>query len=216
MSCDVGEVKNLGEWAELIVIVIAELILQAFSHFTYVTAHYDSPSFPSLHQRHSSFSNPYLALPTSQLILQPFRYFAYVTAHSPTLLSPPLRHRIFTYVTWRAAWMIDHNSQCWLQALCFSTHLTHNFLNKRCSVTILYNKEGEICEKWLLAQLMMNFDRRCALFIQKLYHRPHFTVGESWNKSLHLKSLQRFYCENSGSPASACVMRRHYSIKCTQ
>ena len=42
------------------------------------------------------------ALPTSQLILQPFRCFTYATAHSPTLLSLLLRHRIFTYVTWRA------------------------------------------------------------------------------------------------------------------
>ena len=79
------------------------LILQAFSNFTYVTAHSDSPSFPSLYLRHSSFPNPSLALPTSQLILQPFLCFTYVTAHSPTLLSPLLRHRIFTYVTWRAA-----------------------------------------------------------------------------------------------------------------
>ena len=62
-----------------------------------------SPSFPSLHLRHSSFSNLSLALPTSQLILQPFRRFTYVTAHSPTLLLLLLRHRIFTYVTWRAA-----------------------------------------------------------------------------------------------------------------
>ena len=62
-----------------------------------------SPSFPSLHLRHSSFSNPSLALPTSQLILQPVRCFTYVTAHSPILLSLLLRHRIFTYVTWRAA-----------------------------------------------------------------------------------------------------------------
>ena len=51
----------------------------------------------------SSFSNPSVALPTSQLILQPFRCFTYVTAHSPTLLSLLLRHRLFTYVTWRAA-----------------------------------------------------------------------------------------------------------------
>ena len=72
-----------------------------FRHFTYVTAH--SPTLPSLYLRHSSFSNPSLALPTSQLILQPFRCFTYVTVHSPTLLSPLLRHRIFTYVTWRAA-----------------------------------------------------------------------------------------------------------------
>ena len=31
-----------------------------------------------------------------------FGQITYVTAHSPTLLSPLLRHRIFTYVTWRA------------------------------------------------------------------------------------------------------------------
>ena len=52
--------------------------------------------------RHS-FSNPSVALPTSQLILQPFRCFTYVTAYSPTLISLLLRHRLFTYVTWRAA-----------------------------------------------------------------------------------------------------------------
>ena len=51
----------------------------------------------------SSFPNPSLALPTSQLILQRFRCFTYVTAHSPTFLSLLLPHRIFTYVTWRAA-----------------------------------------------------------------------------------------------------------------
>ena len=62
-----------------------------------------SPSFPSFHLHHSSFSNPSLALPTSQLILQPFRCFTYATGHFPTLLSLLLYHRIFTYVTWRAA-----------------------------------------------------------------------------------------------------------------
>ena len=61
-----------------------------------------SPTFPSLHLRHSSFSNPSVALPMSQLILQPFRCFTYVTAHTPTLLSLLIRHRLFTYVTWRA------------------------------------------------------------------------------------------------------------------
>ena len=45
---------------------------------------------------------------------------------------------------------------------CFCTHLAHHFLNNGCSVTILCNKELEICGKWLLAQLTMNFDRRYA------------------------------------------------------
>ena len=62
-----------------------------------------SPSFPSLHLRHRSFYNPSVALPTSQLILQHFRCFIYVSVHSRTLLSLLLRHRFFTYVTWRAA-----------------------------------------------------------------------------------------------------------------
>ena len=49
----------------------------------------------------TSFSKLSVASPTSQLILQPFRPFTYVTAHSPNLSL--LRHRLFTYVTWRAA-----------------------------------------------------------------------------------------------------------------
>ena len=51
----------------------------------------------------ASFSNPYIASPTSQLILQPFRRFTYVTDHSTTLPLLHLRHMHFTYVTWRAA-----------------------------------------------------------------------------------------------------------------
>ena len=62
----------------------------------------------------------------------------------------------------------------------------------------------------------MNFDRRYALCIQKLYLRPHLTVGGNWNKSLHLQPLQRCYCENSESLASECPMRRRYSITYTQ
>ena len=46
---------------------------------------------------------PFVALPTSQLILQPFPRFTYVTDHSPTLPLLHLRHRHFTYVTWRVA-----------------------------------------------------------------------------------------------------------------
>ena len=118
MNCDVGKATERLEMSSAhsslhlrhnsfsnpsVASPTSQLILQAFSHFTYVTAHSDSPSFLSLHLRHSSFSNPSLTLPMSQLILQPFRCFTYVTAHSPTLLSPLLRHRIFIYVTWWAA-----------------------------------------------------------------------------------------------------------------
>ena len=103
MSCDVGEVK---EQSSYIVIVIAELILQSFRHFTDVTTH--SPTLPSLYLRHSSFSNLSVASPISQFIIQPLFRFSYVTSSSfasPTsqaLLSLPLRHKLFfrfTYVT---------------------------------------------------------------------------------------------------------------------
>ena len=67
-----------------------------------------------------------------------------------------------------------------------------------------------------LTQLTMNFDHRYNLCIQKLYHSTHFTVGGSWHKSLHLQPLQRCYCDNSGSPTSVSVMRRHYSMTCMQ
>ena len=64
--------------------------------FTFVTWRSHSPTSPSLHLRHSSFSNPSVALPTSQLILQAFRCFTYVTAHSPTLLLLHLYHTSFS------------------------------------------------------------------------------------------------------------------------
>ena len=59
----------------------AELILQPFHHFTYITTH--SPTLLLL----------YLM---SQLILQLLRCFTYVTDHSPTILLLLLRHKLFT------------------------------------------------------------------------------------------------------------------------
>ena len=87
-----------------------QLIIQPFFRFFYVTDSAHSPTFPSLHLRHSSFSNPSVTSPTSQLILQPFRCFTYVTARSPTIPLLHLRHRLFTYVTWQAAHAI--NREC--------------------------------------------------------------------------------------------------------
>ena len=58
-----------------------------FRHFTYVTTH--SPTLLSLYLRHSSFSNPSVASPTSQLILQPFFRFSYVTGSSLTSPGEP-------------------------------------------------------------------------------------------------------------------------------
>ena len=76
-----------------------------------MTAH--SPTLPSLHLRHSSFSNPSVASPTSEFIIQPFFCFSYVTSSSLNelcsfsnlsitspmlqLILQPFHH--FTYVT---------------------------------------------------------------------------------------------------------------------
>ena len=73
-----------------------DLILQAFRQFTYVTAHFTT--FPSLYQRHSSFSNPSVASPMSQLILQPLFRFSYVTCSSLTSPGePPMVCSTFLY-----------------------------------------------------------------------------------------------------------------------
>ena len=78
MNCGVDKAREMLE---------NELILQAFRRFTYVTAHF--PTLPSHYLRHSSFSNPSIASPTSQLILQPFFCFSYVTGFSLTLSGEP-------------------------------------------------------------------------------------------------------------------------------
>ena len=54
------------------------------------------PTLPMLHLRHSTFSKPTVASPTSQLLLQPFCRFTYITVHSPTLPLLHLRHSSFS------------------------------------------------------------------------------------------------------------------------
>ena len=113
MCCDIGNATEglenelwcrwsdgkLGEWAELIVIVIAELILQAFHRFTYITVH--SPTLLSLYLRHRSFSNPPIASPTSQFIIQPFFRFSFVTGSSLTTPGePPMVILLITVFVW--------------------------------------------------------------------------------------------------------------------
>ena len=72
------------------------------------------------------------------------------------------------------------------------------------------------CQCWLHALCFVFWCQLLCPMNSKLYHRPHFTIGVSWNKSHHLQPLQRCCCEHSRSPASACVMRRYYSIMYTQ
>ena len=81
-------------------------------------------------------------------------------------------------------WTTIDNADSMHFALCsgfsyFGTHLAHNFLNNRCSMTILCNEERKIWGKWLLVQLTMNFDRFYALCVQIFTtHRTSQSAGD--------------------------------------
>ena len=59
---------------------------------------------------------------------------------------------------------------------CFGTYLVHNFLNNRCSVTILCKKMQEICGKWLLISITVKLMHSCTsscevnAFLHKFIH----------------------------------------------
>ena len=57
---------RLSRWIKWTACDVAEIILQPFRHFIYVTTH--SPTLPLLHLRHSSFSNPSFASSMSQVL----------------------------------------------------------------------------------------------------------------------------------------------------
>ena len=125
-----------------------------------------SPTLPSLHLHHCSFSNPSLALPTSQFILKSFFRFSYVTVHSPTLLSL-LHHRIFTYVTWQATHTSQHSSfmivvhYTPLISLTWSIHLNLGLPNGRFLFFILISNallgclsNVEVCQHIIFLSLL--------------------------------------------------------------
>ena len=81
------------------------------------------------------------------LILQAFSQFTYVTAHSQTLLSPLLRHRIFTYVTWRAAQQLNTIGTESEDAL--RGYSNSNLLVMKCSTN---TRDSWGADKWVAAQ----------------------------------------------------------------
>ena len=162
MSCDVGKVTEglenefwrrwcdgkVGEWAKLIVIVIAKLILQPFRDFTYVTT--NSPTLPSLYLRHSSFSNSSVASSTSQFILQHFRRFTYVTAHSPTLLLLHLRHSSFsnTSVALPTSQLILQPFCCFIYVTVHSPTLISLLLRHKLFTYVSWRAAHEFEKRW--------------------------------------------------------------------
>ena len=144
-----------------------ELILQAFSHFTYVTAHSDSPSFPSLHLRHKSFSNPSVALPTSfsnlsvasltsQVILQPFRRFIYCSFSNLSVASPTSQvilqpFRRFTYCSFSNLSVASLTSQVILQPFFTFSYVTSTSLNlpwRAVHVVLQFRKKPSTKNLW--------------------------------------------------------------------
>ena len=94
MSCDVGEVRT--DWRMNCDVGKATegLENELWRRWSDAQVGEWAPTFPSLHLRHKSFSNPSVALPTSQLILQPFFRFSYVTSSSLNSPGePPMQHR---------------------------------------------------------------------------------------------------------------------------
>ena len=132
--------------------LLSLLILQPFRHFTYVTTHF--PTLRLLYLRHSSFSNPSVASPTSQfivkpffrfsfsnlsvtsptsqLILQLFRRFPYVTAHSPNLLLLHLRHSSLSNPSFAS-----HTSQA-LHLIHLASRPFWNVQNSNCIEVVLW------------------------------------------------------------------------------
>ena len=82
----------------------------------------------SAHLRHSSFSNPSVALPTSQLILQPFRCFTYVTALSPTLPLLHLRHCSFSNPSFASPTSLALHLRHLVSSPCIQRALRNNLL----------------------------------------------------------------------------------------
>ena len=69
-----------------------------------------SPTFPSLHLRHNSFSNPSVASLTSQLILQPFFRFSCVTGSSLTSPSElPMITILFQYILEHSVYLVFYS-----------------------------------------------------------------------------------------------------------
>ena len=109
----------------------SQIIIPPFRRFTYVTNHY--PTLPSLYIRHSSFSNPSFASPTSQALhlihlaaanSPPFPSLHLNTTHFLTLPSLYVRHSSFSNPS-----VVSPTSQFILQPVFRFSYVTSSSLN---------------------------------------------------------------------------------------
>ena len=161
-----------------------------------------SPTFPSLHLRHNSFSNPTVALPTSQLILQPpvASPTSQSSAHSPYFPSLHLRHNslsnpsvalptsssfsnlpCFTYVTELCSFSIPSvtspTSQLILQPFRRFTYVTAHSPNARCFTYVI-----ELCSFSILSVTSPTLQ----LILQPYRRFTYVTAHSPTLPSLHL------------------------------
>ena len=122
----------------------------------------------SLYVRHSSFSNPSVASPTSQLILQPSFHFSYVTGFSLTSPGgPPMALSVSKHVPTRLVYQLAG---------------TPNFIEDLVSKHNL--RPTQICEKFLeeQAQKVTEID-------PGFYRTPVMTEGEWKTAGYELRHL---------------------------
>ena len=153
-----------------------------------------SPTLPSLYLCHSSFSNPFVASPTSQLILQPFFRSSYLTgfsltspgeppmlwrssAHSPTFPALHLRHKSFSNPS-----VASPMSQFILQA----------FFRFSYATSFSLNSPGESPMEW------------AELILQPFRHFTYVTT--------HFPTIPSLYLVTARSPTLPLLHLRHSSF----
>ena len=164
MSCDVGEVTERLENEQ--------------SYIQWSRAH--SPTFPSLHLRHSSFSNPSVASPTSQFILH---------------------HKLFTKLTWQAAHASRSQLSCLMAALgskiLLSTFLNYNYRTFKPLASLMIQvgqhifQEGHenfiVCVRYVCVRYV------CVWYICKICRSDHVTLPLEKLSWLLLRERRTFH-----------------------
>ena len=180
MSCDIGEATGS---------------LENEQSFTYVTVH--SPTLPSLHLRHSSFSNPSVPSPTSQLILEPFFRFSYVTCSSPG--EPPM-----TFSLWYENEILDllFHHEPWASCMQFvvvTVWIDSEQIAHRCKLVIFVPTS--------LISVAISFPLTCNSV--KSSQALVEYVGDDWNNLGHKEHHSRHYPLHEGR-ARCCQLRGYH------
>ena len=158
MSCDVGELTGR----------LKNEHSSSLSGSSPTSQHY--PTLPSLYLRHSSFSNPSVALPTSQFILQPFFPFSYVTSSSLKSPGEPTMRYVFN---WRVIW-----GSCWPEQLLYTTKSCVVVAVCRCAMTC-WRSTSPSCRRNCSSTGLrpVQYSGQCLLYPAE---KPNVTASCNW------------------------------------